>query len=182
MAKVTGALFSMDASGAYAGTIVFAKWKGRQYARQLVIPANPNSADQEEVRNRLRVTGALQKWVNTTTLKASGQTLTDKDRIIAATPGGYAWNGFLVDNCVGKGGLTYDAARTAYAALQAGEKTAWNSAATALSPALASVYQTQAGGTAGTPMTAGESFFIYRYGLAQMGLYSTPGATPPTYA
>lgn len=87
MAKVTGALFSMDASGAYAGTIVFGKWKGRQYARQLVIPSNPNSAGQEEVRNRLRVTGALQKWVNATTLKASGQTLTDKERIVAATPG-----------------------------------------------------------------------------------------------
>lgn len=182
MAKVTGALFSMDASGAYAGTIVFGKWKGRQYARQLVIPSNPNSAGQEEVRNRLRVTGALQKWVNATTLKASGQTLTDKERIVAATPGGFAWNGYLVDQCVGKGGLTYDAARTAYAALAAGEKTAWNAAAVALSPALASVYQTQEGGTADTAMTAGEAFFIYRYGLSQMGLYSTPGATPPTYA
>lgn len=182
MAKVTGALFSMEASGAYGGAIVFGKWKGRQYARKLVIPANPNTADQEEVRNRLRVTGALQKWVNSTSLKASGQTKTDKELIMDATPGGYAWNGYLVDQCVGKGGLTYDAARTSYAALQAGEKTAWNTAALALSPALAAVYQTQEGGTAGTSITAGEAFFIYRYGLSQMGLYSAPGATPPTYA
>lgn len=182
MAKVSGPLFSMDASGAYGGSLVFAKWKGRSYVRQLVIPANPNSADQEEVRNRLRVTGALQKWVNTTSLVESGETLTDKARIIAATPGGYAWNGYLVDNCVGSGGLTYDAARAAYAALTAPQKAAWVSAAEALSPALASVYQTQAGGTAGTPMTAGEAFFIYRYGLSQMGLCDSPTATPPTYA
>lgn len=182
MAKVSGPLFSMEASGSYGGAIVFAKWKGRQYSRQLVIPANPNSADQEAVRNRLRVTGALQKWANTTTLKESGQTVTDKERIIAATPGGYAWNGYLVDNCVGAGGLTYIAAEAAYTALTAPQKTAWDGAATALSPALAQVYQTQAGGTAGTPKTAGEAFFIYRYGLSQMGLASAPTGTPPTYA
>ena len=182
MAKVSGPLFSMEASGSYGGAIVFAKWKGRQYSRQLVIPSNPNSADQEEVRNRLRVTGAIQKWVNATALVESGQTMTDKERIIADTPGGYAWNGYLVENCVGKGGLTYDAAHAAYVALAAGEKTAWNSAAIGLSPALAQVYQTVAGGTAGTPLTAGEVFFIYRYGLSQMGLASAPGAAPPTYA
>ncbi len=182
MAKVSGPLFSMEASGTYGGAVTFGKWKGRQYARQTVIPANPNSADQETVRNRLRVTGALQKWVNATSLKESGQTETDKARLIAATPGGYAWNGWLVDNCVGKGGLTYDAARTAYAALTAPQKTAWQDAAIALSPALAAVYQTQEGGTAGTPMTAGETFFIYRYGLSQAGLADAPTATPPTYA
>lgn len=182
MAKVSGPLFSMEASGSYGGAIVFAKWKGRQYSRQLVIPANPNSADQETVRNRLRVTGAVQRWVNTTALIESGQTVTDKQRLTAATPGGYAWNGFLVDSIIGKGGLDYQAAETAYAALAAGEKTAWNTAAIALSPAMSAVYQTMAGGTAGTPKTAGEVFFIYRYGLSKIGLASTPGATPPTYA
>ncbi|MDG4594208.1 MAG: hypothetical protein P9F75_00690 [Candidatus Contendobacter sp.] len=182
MALVSGALFSMEASGAYGGSIVFGKWKGRQYARQLVIPANPNSADQEAVRNRLRATGVIQKWVNATSLVESGKTGTDKTRLVAATPGGYAWNGWLVDNCVGKGGLTYDAALAAHAALTAPQKTAWNSAATALSPALAPVYQTQAGGTAGTPLTAGEVFFIYRYGLSQAGLADAPNGTPPTYA
>ena len=115
-------------------------------------------------------------------LVESGKTLTDKERIIAKTPGGFAWNGYLVENCVGKGGLTYAAAHTAYVALAAGEKTAWNSAAIGLSPALAQVYQTIAGGTAGTPLTAGEVFYIYRYGLSQMGLASAPTATPPTYA
>lgn len=182
MAKVSGPLFSMEASGSYGGAIVFAKWKGRQYSRQLVIPANPNSADQETVRNRLRVTGAIQKWVNTTTLIASGQTETDKARLIAATPGGYAWNGWLVDNTIGAGGLDYLAAEAAWTALAAGEKTAWNTAAAALSPAMSSVYQTQAGGTAGTPKTAGEVFFIYRYGMSKAGLYAAPGAAPPTYA
>lgn len=182
MAKVSGPLFSMEASGSYGGAITFAKWKGRQYSRQLVIPANPHSADQETARNRLRVTGAIQAWANTTALVLSGQTDTDKVRITAITPGGFAWNGYLVDKAIGAGGLVYTAARAAWTALQAGEKTAWGVAAAALTPAIADVYQTVAGGGAGTAMNKGEVFFIYMYALSQMGLTNTPGATPPTYA
>lgn len=52
MAKVSGPLMSMDASGKFGGTIVFSKWKGRNVVRQLVVPANPNSAGQEAARNR----------------------------------------------------------------------------------------------------------------------------------
>ena len=94
MAKVSGPLMSMDASGKFGGALVFSKWKGRNVVRQLVIPGNPNSAGQEAARNRTRVTGALQSWVNSTTMTAAGQTLTDKARIKAVTPGGFAWNGF----------------------------------------------------------------------------------------
>jgi len=50
MAKLTGALFSLAASGTIADTLTFAKWKGIQYARTRVIPANPQSVAQQEVR------------------------------------------------------------------------------------------------------------------------------------
>lgn len=50
MARVTGALFSMDAAGQLGKAIVFAKWKGRQYCREFVIPENPNSSKQQNVR------------------------------------------------------------------------------------------------------------------------------------
>lgn len=50
MAKVTGPLLSMDASGTVAGTAVFSKWKGRNYVRTRVIPHNPKSAAQTGVR------------------------------------------------------------------------------------------------------------------------------------
>lgn len=182
MAKVSGPLFSLEASGSYGGAVTFAKWKGRAYARQLVIPANPHAAGQETARNRLRVTGALQSWANTTALVLATMTGTDKVRIQGITPGGYAWNGYLVDQTIGKGSLTYTAAQAAYDALEAGEKTAWVTAAGQLTPAIQEVYQTNTGGAAGTPMTAGEVFFIYMYALSQMGLADAPGATPPTYA
>ena len=51
MAKVSGPLMSMDASGKFGGALVFSKWKGRNVVRQLVIPGNPNSAGQEAARN-----------------------------------------------------------------------------------------------------------------------------------
>ena len=34
MAKITGPLMSIDASGAFADTMVYAKWKGIKYSRQ----------------------------------------------------------------------------------------------------------------------------------------------------
>jgi len=50
MATVTGPLMSVDASGKFGGAMVFSKWKGRNYARKLVIPANPKAAKQVGVR------------------------------------------------------------------------------------------------------------------------------------
>lgn len=50
MARVKGPLFSIDASGSVANTITFSKWKGRNYVRQHVIPQNPQSATQVNVR------------------------------------------------------------------------------------------------------------------------------------
>ena len=41
---------SLEASGTLANTLTFAKWKGRPYSRQRVIPANPKSAAQLGVR------------------------------------------------------------------------------------------------------------------------------------
>jgi len=50
MAKVTGPLMSMSASGKLGNAIVFSIWKGAAYVRQFVIPANPQSSDQGDQR------------------------------------------------------------------------------------------------------------------------------------
>lgn len=44
MAKVTGPLFSLSASGQIAKSLVYMTWKGIQDVRKYVIPANPKSA------------------------------------------------------------------------------------------------------------------------------------------
>ena len=41
---------SLDASGTVAKTLTFAKWKGRNYVRQTVIPANPDTPKQQSFR------------------------------------------------------------------------------------------------------------------------------------
>ena len=60
MAKVTGPLFSLSASGQIAKTLVFMKWKGIADVRKYVIPANPNTAAQQT--QRAFITAALAMW------------------------------------------------------------------------------------------------------------------------
>jgi len=50
MAKVTGPLMSMSASGKLADAIVFFSWKGTNVVRQWLKPSNPQSADQGDRR------------------------------------------------------------------------------------------------------------------------------------
>lgn len=54
MAVTKAPLMSLDASGSIAGAIVFSKWKGRNYVRELVTPANPKSGLQVGMRAILR--------------------------------------------------------------------------------------------------------------------------------
>ena len=55
----------MEASGTLADTITFAKWKGRAYARQRVIPTNPQSASQ--TGNRAMLSFLSKQWTNIST-------------------------------------------------------------------------------------------------------------------
>lgn len=57
MAKVTGPLYSMGASGKIANAIVFFNWKGVNAVREWVIPTNPKSASQGDVRMSIGGTG-----------------------------------------------------------------------------------------------------------------------------
>lgn len=50
MARLTAPLMSLAASGTIGKAITFSVWKGIPYARVRVIPANPNSTGQQEIR------------------------------------------------------------------------------------------------------------------------------------
>lgn len=54
MVKTYAPMFSLGASGSIGGAVTFSNWKGRSYARQLVIPANPKSVLQVSVRAMMR--------------------------------------------------------------------------------------------------------------------------------
>jgi len=84
MAKVTGPLFSMGASGKIADSMVFFPWKGLNIVRQWLKPANPQTVDQGDQRLILggtgRAGGAVKKTsdyagqLNTLELIPAGQT------------------------------------------------------------------------------------------------------------
>jgi hypothetical protein len=54
MARTTAPLFSLDASGTIAKSLVFSKWRGRQYVRRHAIPKNPQSPAQVGIRTALK--------------------------------------------------------------------------------------------------------------------------------
>lgn len=50
MAKVRGPLYSIDARGKIADSMVFGGWKGIAWVREYFIPQNPNTAEQQWIR------------------------------------------------------------------------------------------------------------------------------------
>jgi hypothetical protein len=64
MARTTGPLFSLDASGSTAGAITFSKSKGRTYVRKLVTPKNPKSQKQTGTRAMMKYLAQL--WATIT--------------------------------------------------------------------------------------------------------------------
>ena len=76
MVKVAGPAMSFDASGKLGGAIVFSKWKGRAYVRQLVTPANPKSVKQVSVRAMMKFLS--QAWSSVSAAdQATWQTIAD---------------------------------------------------------------------------------------------------------
>lgn len=51
MAKVNAPLLSFGGSGTIAKSVTFGKWRGINYARQHVVPANPNTTEQQTTRS-----------------------------------------------------------------------------------------------------------------------------------
>ena len=90
MVKLLGPCMSLDASGKLAGAIVFSKWKGRNYARQLVKPANPQSGGQVGMRSMFKFLS--QVWAGLTAgNKATWETRAD-DMVVST------FNAFLSYN------------------------------------------------------------------------------------
>lgn len=179
MAKVTGPLMSMSASGAFAKSMVFAANKGRNIVRQLVTPANPKTSAQIAVRNKLRVAAAIQKVINRTTQQATAVAMRDEVALRNKAPSGQTWNATVTAEVVGALGAKYTAATTAYAGVTAND---WNTAALALATPYAALTMPNPSGSGTVTVTAGEQFFRHVYALYTAGVINTPPSTPPTYA
>jgi len=87
MAKVTGPLFSMNASGTIGKALTYGIWKGINWVRGHVIPANPKSDQQVNVRTALTLMVAL--W------QSKDQAAQDKWNVFAEGTGMSGYNKFM---------------------------------------------------------------------------------------
>lgn len=109
MAKVISPLFSFEASGKIADSMVFFTWKGRNVVRKWTIPTNPMSSDQGDIRLKLL---SCAKGLKPAVLTANLVT-----GIKDLTPAGQIWNAFLIKTIMDqylKGDTTYTAMVSAY--------------------------------------------------------------------
>jgi hypothetical protein len=96
MAKVTGPLYSMGASGKLGNAIVFFPWKGLNVVREWLIPTNKQSATQGDQRIMFggtgRAVGEIYPNPGHTTVSSFAQQLID----LSLIPGGQTKQSFLV--------------------------------------------------------------------------------------
>lgn len=179
MAKVNGPLMSMDATGSFAGTLVFQHWKGRNTVRQLVKPSNPKTSGQLVARNAMIAAAAICSVINQTTDKHSALAVRDETALRNAAPSGQSWNGFFTKELIGPGQAKFDAATTAWAGVsQAG----WETAAAALDVPYTDKSKQVAPLASPDEFSHGELFFRHVYGLYTAGILATAPTTAPTYA
>lgn len=90
MAKITGPLMSVSASGSFGGAMVFSSAKGVPYVRQLVVPRNPNSNAQQGVRANM--SGLNKLWAAMSALDKA--TWDARAKQLGQSP----WNAFVKVN------------------------------------------------------------------------------------
>ena len=182
MAKVTGPLMSMAASGSIGGTLTFATWVGRAYVRNLVIPSNPQTLIQMAVRNAFSALGKANAWAGRTMLVGDGRFDTDAKLIQAIAPTDQRWNGYVVSVMTQSNSAAYNDAIAAWDALTVDAQDDWNATALDYSPSIQPAPQRGEGGVSLDPLPAGGVLFVFEYALYVLGIRDdVPGAVPPVY-
>lgn len=169
MAKVNGPFMSLDASGTLADTLTASKWKGRNYMRQRIIPANPQTSGQQAVRSIL---GTLAKAAHAVLTSFADVAGVGSPFFVAArdgAPSGQSWISWMQKVMYS----LFGARVTAYAALSGTIKGYYDDSAADIG---LSSYVDKSGDT----HTAGEQLFLLAYfattylGLVVGGGYLTP--------
>ena len=164
MPKVKGPLMSMEASGTLGDTITFDR---RGFVRQRVIPTNPQSDAQGNVRQMLL---AVHK-----ALTLLGATVIAAVRTVAPTA--YRWNSYLLSQVIGSGSEAFEAARTAYLALGAPDRVNWDARAAALG-----ITQQTIPYASDDPISPGLALFAVSRALFLLGFNVAAGApAAPNY-
>lgn len=153
MAKVIGGLFSVEASGQFAKSLVFDK---RGLVREYKRPRNAKTAGQGDQRQKM---AAITKAVG---IVGTGVDTLFVDQAKAAAPDSYRWRPYLLG--VALKSATYTAAKAAYDALDGTAQTAWDSEAEGYG-----MTETALDYAAAAAVAPGEALFILSYAV-----HSTP--------
>lgn len=94
MAKNIAPLFGFDGAGQLGRSLVYSRWRGVNYTRRYVIPANPRTTRQVAVRDAFQMLGDIWKfssvWMTDPwNLFATGQKFTGKNAFMSANIGRY---------------------------------------------------------------------------------------------
>jgi hypothetical protein len=125
MAKVTGPLFSLTASGKLANAMVHFSWKGINCVRSWVVPLNKKSEDQGDIRTILAGLGRASRVIEKTSpyhvdaVKVAGPQQSFVSALV----------GFIMNNIM-KDGTQFDTEYTEYSTHTA--KTNFNTSAATL--------------------------------------------------
>lgn len=163
MAKVSGPLLSMSASGKIGDSMVFFALGHCDQAvvRQWLKPSNPKSEAQGDVRLKLIAAGKLIATIE------DGSTL--QTQIAAATPAGKIWNAYFVETVVGPAAATINASLIAWDT--AANSADWTSNASSLGIADQDVTYASI-----APITKGEILFLGGRAAYALGLAIAPAA------
>ena len=192
MAKPTAPLLSFGASGQIAKAAVYSSWKGKQYVRRHVVPANPNTASQQLSRGVFSWLNAVWKLLPNDvilpwTAYAKGKTLTNRNAfqkfnnatlqanldlsVFAFSPG--ALGGFsptLTSITPGAGELTIVAASAANFPADWTPATMYAACIKSQDPSSAALYDVVAGNDASSPysiLLSGLDAVEYQVGIWQ---------------
>ena len=158
MAKVTGPLMSLSASGTVGGTITFDK---RGFVRQRVIPANPQTDLQGNQRQMLL---GIQR-----ALTNLGAAVIDAVKTVA--PVSYRWNSYLLQQVIGPDSSEFEASLTAWNALGGTDRLNWNTRAVQLG-----LIEQNISYASDPAMSPGLALFAVARALFRLGLNTAAGA------
>lgn len=99
MVRVSAPALSLDASGTLAGAMVFSKWKGRNYVRSHVIPANPKTGPQIGVRSMFKFLS--QYWTSQSALNKATWLLRAAENSVSEFNAYVSYNQFRWRNFLG---------------------------------------------------------------------------------
>lgn len=164
MAKVTGPLLSLSASGTVGKALTFGSWKGINTARIASTPSNPQTTSQMANRAFLAAGGKITKVTHPMSSEA--------EFLRTKTPAGQSYASYFIREILGTGNVNIAAAKTAY-------NTGGNAAVKAFFDAAAadiSLESVSLDGTSNTEVSGGLALWAAYAASYRLGSPNAPAA------